>query len=300
MSYDIGCGMAMKNKSFSLFFIFLATTSGCAGLVPHNVPAEPFLDSAVTLTPRSGTYRDLVSLPLPKGKIITSVYNFKDQTGQYKPAPASSFSTSVTQGATAMLVDALNSSGWFMTLEREGLQDLLTERKIIRAALKKPNRPVNNADQLPTLLAANVLLEGAIVAYESNVQTGGAGARYLGVGLSGEYRTDQVSVNLRAVDIRTGVILQSVMTTKTILSKELQTGVFKFIEFKKLLELESGVTANEPAQLCVLSAIESAVIHLIAAGVRDNTWQLQNDSELQDSVLSQYLAEQAGIAHKRM
>jgi curli biogenesis system outer membrane secretion channel CsgG len=35
------------------------------------------------------------------------VYGFRDQTGQYKPTPASSFSTSVTQGAASMLMDAL-------------------------------------------------------------------------------------------------------------------------------------------------------------------------------------------------
>ncbi len=42
--------------------------------------------------------------------------------------------------------------------------------------------------------------------------------------------------------------------------------MFKFIEFKKLLEAEVGYTTNEPAQLCVLSAIEAAVGHLLAQG----------------------------------
>ncbi|GHS81413.1 hypothetical protein PAGU2196_22470 [Pseudomonas sp. PAGU 2196] len=36
--------------------------------------------------------------------------------------------------------------------------------------------------------------------------------------------------------------------------------MFKFIEFKKLLEAEVGYTTNEPAQLCVLSSIEAAVV----------------------------------------
>ena len=32
------------------------------------------------------------------------MYGFRDQTGQYKPTPASSFSTTVTQGAASMLI----------------------------------------------------------------------------------------------------------------------------------------------------------------------------------------------------
>lgn len=244
-----------------------------------------------SLTPRASTYADLKALPPPRGKIVATVYNFRDQTGQYKPIPASSFSTAVTQGATAMLVNAMNESGWFIPLEREGLQNLLTERKIIRAALKKPGTPSNNDDDLPSLLAANVLIEGGIVAYESNIKTGGAGARYFGIGASEQYRTDQVTINLRAIDIRSGRILHSVLTTKSILSQEITTGVFRFVEYKRLLEIEAGTTTNEPAQLCVLSAIEAALIHLIADGIEKNSWTLMNNEDIGNAVLKQYMSE---------
>jgi curli production assembly/transport component CsgG len=252
-------------------------------------------DEGTKLTPRASTYQDLISLPQPKGKIVATVYNFRDQTGQYKPAPASSFSTSVTQGATAMLISAMNDSGWFIPLEREGLQNILTERKIIRAALKKPNTPSNNDRELPSLLAANILLEGGIIAYESNIQTGGAGARYFGIGAAEQYRVDQVTINLRAIDIRSGRILHSVMTTKSIMSREITSGVFRFIEFKRLLEMEAGTTTNEPAQLCVLSAVESALIHLIADGLQNNSWALKNPQEINHPILSDYLEAAAQI-----
>ncbi len=248
-----------------------------------------------TLTPRASTYQDLISLPQPRGKIVATVYNIRDQTGQYKPMPASSFSTAVTQGATAMLVSAMNDSGWFIPLEREGLQNLLTERKIIRAALKKPNAPQNNDEELPSLLAANVLIEGSIVAYESNIKTGGAGARYFGIGASEQYRADQVTVNLRAIDIRSGRILHSVMTSKSILSQELTGGVFRFVEYKRLLEVEAGMTTNEPAQMCVLSALESALIHLIADGIAKNSWSLANPQEINNTTLQQYLTQKPVI-----
>lgn len=101
---------------------------------------------------------------------------------------------------------------------------------------------------------------------------------------------DQVTVNLRAVDVRSGQVLANVMTSKTIYSVGRSAGVFKFIEFKKLLEAEVGYTTNEPAQLCVLSAIEAAVGHLLAQGIERRLWQVAEagDSAVVDKYLSQY------------
>ena len=272
-----------------LGLLMVLTISGCTG---NPVTGEITLEEETpTLMPRSATFRDLSSLPAPAGKIITSVYGFQDQTGQYRPAPSSNFSTAVTQGATAMLNTALKDSGWFVPLEREGLQNLLTERKIIRAARQGQEQ----SKDLPPLASASVLLEGGIVAYESNVRTGGAGMRYFGIGGSGKYRQDQVTVNLRAVDIFTGQILHSVNVTKTILSHELQAGVYQFVEYKRLLEAEGGYTNNEPVQLCVMSAIESAVIHLIAQGVKDKSWLLKDPKEISNPTLQAYLYSEAPI-----
>ncbi|SBR52533.1 CsgG/HfaB family protein [Halomonas sp. HL-93] len=220
-------------------FLIAGLLSGCAGMVANSENLE---GTEATLTPRGATYQDLVSLPPPAGKIFVSVYDFRDQTGQYRPAPASTFSTAVTQGAAAMLTGALADSGWFIPLERVGLQNLLTERRIIRAEFERFNQP----DTLPSLRAASVMLEGGIIAYESNVRTGGAGAEYFGIGASGEYQVDQVTVNLRAVEISTGEVLANVTTTKTIYSKELRAGVYRFIDFRRLLEAEAGITDVTP------------------------------------------------------
>jgi len=242
------------------------------------------------LTPDTAITRDLLALPAPKGKIAVAVYGIRDQTGQYKPAPDSSFSTAVTQGASSMLIRALQDSGWFIPVERENLQNLLTERKIVRA-LEMPQPAGTPPVQVPPLLGASVLIEGGIVAFESNVRTGGVGARFLGIGLSTQYRVDQVTVNLRTVDIRGGQILQSVSTTKTIYSYELHPSVFKFVNVKDLAEFEAGTTRNEPTQLCVSEAIEAAVTHLVAQGIQAGNWTLQNDADRANPVLRRYLAQ---------
>lgn len=286
--------MFKRGSIIATALAFLVTSSGCT-MVKNTGDAlfGPGLEEA-KLTPRNDTYRDLLNLPQPKGKILAAVYNFRDQTGQYKPAPASSFSTAVTQGAASMLMNVLNESGWFIPLEREGLQNLLTERKIIRAALAKPDAPENNL-MLPSLVAANILLEGGIVAYDTNIRTGGAGARYFGIGADEQYRVDQITVNLRAVDIRSGRVLHSVLTSKTVYSKAISADVFRYVKFKRLLEIELGTTTNEPAQLALLSAMESAVIHLIGQGIVNNSWALQNPDEINNPVLQYYLNESIAI-----
>lgn len=252
--------------------------------------------SSAHLTPPSPATRDLLKLPPPKGKVVVAVYGFRDQTGQYKPAPDSSFSTSVTQGAASMLVKALKDSGWFTPVERENLQDLLTERRIVRAL--DDNGAANKAaNTYPALLPASVLIDGGILAYESNVRTGGAGARFLGIGLSTQYRVDQVTVGLRSVDIRNGQILHSVSTTKTIYSYEIRPSVFKFVNFKELLEIEAGLTRNEPAQLSIKEAIEAAVVHLTVQGIKDRSWVLNDPKDWDSPVVQRYLQEESNYVN---
>jgi curli production assembly/transport component CsgG len=259
--------------------------AGCA--VAHP-PAES--RSNATLAPPTGFTKDLVNFPKPKGKITAAVYGFRDQSGQYKSAPDSSFSTAVTQGGSALLIKALRDSGWFVPVERENLQNLLTERKIVRALEVTPPKDAPPIF-IPQLVAASIIIEGGVISFESNVRTGGAGARFLGIGLSTQYRVDQVTINLRTVDVRGGQILQSVSTTKTIYSYEINPSVFKFVNFKSLLEVEAGLTQNEPAQMCVREAIEAAVAHLIVQGTKDGSWQLANAAEAGSPVFQKYLNE---------
>ena len=264
----------------------LALLAGCASFseVQPVAPTTP-----AVATPRTAAARDLVRLPPPKGRITAAVYNLRDQTGQYKPAPDSSFSTAVTQGGGAFLIRALAESGWFSPVEREGLQNLLTERRIVRS-IESPSDKGAPAVQLPPLTPASILIEGGIVGYEADVRTGGAGVAYLGVSASTQYRTDQVTVMLRAIDVRTGAVLVSASTTKTVLSYQLQSGIFRYVSFKKLLEAEAGYTRNEPIQLCVNEAIEAAVIQMIGRGLQSRIWSGASDDAGNHPVFQQYLS----------
>lgn len=220
-----------------------------------------------------------------------AVYALRDQTGQYRGSPDSPYSTAVTQGAATILVEALRRSGWFLPVEREGLQNLLTERRIVRA-IESPTDKGKPAVNLPNLLPASLIVEGGITAYESDVRSGGKGLNILGIGADTQHRVDQVTVGLRSIDIRTGQVLNAVSVTKTIYSFKTNASAYQFIAYRKLLQGETGFATNEPAQLAVREAIESAVIHLTALGVRDRILALKDESDWENPIIQSALKEQ--------
>lgn len=226
---------------------------------------------------RTTTQRMLNDIAPPPRPIAIAVYGFTDQTGQFKPSEVGqTLSRAVSQGGGSILVKALHDAGnrrWFTVVEREQLKNLLSERQIIREMRERYlGESAINADALPSLLFAGVLLEGGVIGYDSNTVTGGAGAAFLGLGARTEYRQDTVTVYLRAVSVRTGEVLASVSSSKTIASRAISASTFKFVAFKELLEAELGITSNEPDQLALQQAIEKAVFGLIMEGIDLKLW----------------------------
>ena len=232
-------------------------------------------------------------LPVAKNKAVVAVYKFRDQTGQYKPTEnGASFSTAVTQGATTILLRALEESQWFEPIERENLGNLLNERKIIRSTRDEYAAQTGKKQPpLAPLLFAGIILEGGIVSYDSNILTGGAGLRYFGAGASGQYRQDRVTVYLRAISTNSGKIFKTVYTSKTILSQQVDASLFRFVDFKRLLETETGFTYNEPSEMAVKEAIEKAVVALIYEGFADRLWAPRDSTDYNGFGMQNYLYE---------
>ena len=265
---------------------------GCATTL-HPIKSTP-----ATFMEMSAVHQDLLSLPPPKEKIVVAVYKFRDQTGQYKASSTGmTWSTAVTQGATSMLLKAMEDCGWFVTVEREGLANLLNERKIISAT--RENYAGTEGQQLPPLpplLYAGITIEGGIISYETNTVTGGYGARYFGLGGHTEFRRDNVSIYLRSVATKTGRILNTVNTSKEILSQAVDVNLYRFIREKRLLEIEAGFSTNEPPQMCVLEAIEKAVLGLVVEGIISNNWELQTPEDIKHPVVQRYLQEKESVS----
>jgi curli production assembly/transport component CsgG len=83
-------------------------------------------------------------------------------------------------------------------------------------------------------------------------------------------------------------VLNSISTTKAIYSYEVRPTVFKFVNFKDLVQFEAGMTRNEPAQLCVREAIEAAVMHLVAQGIQDGQWFLKDEQDRTSALIRDY------------
>jgi len=254
--------------------------SACSTSLP-----DPFTNSenAAFKTPQTISGKQLAHLPPPTGKIAVAIYAFSDQTGQRKdPADGKggSNSSAVTQGGTAILMQALQNSNWFTVLERKGLADLSKERNIIRIA--------NNGAQLVPMKNADLLLEGGITGYATNTRTGGTGFEYFGMSHAKQYREDFVTVHLRAVDIASGQVVLSVSASRRLLSKEIRSGVFQYIRFKQLLGVERGITVNEPSHICISDAIEKAVHDLVIEGILKGTWQLKNKQDINTPSIREY------------
>jgi len=185
----------------------------------------------------------------------------------------------VTQGGEAVLIDVLRQvadGDWFRVVERTGLQNLLNERQIIdQTNLAATGNPRST---LGPLRFAGIILEGGIVEYDSNFVTGGAGARYLGIGASKQHRKDLVTVAIRAVSVDSGEVLSSVTTTKTVYSRLVQGSVFTFVAVDEILEIDAGYSINELTSVAVRSAIELAVFSLIIEGARDGIWHFRDPS----------------------
>jgi curli production assembly/transport component CsgG len=251
--------------------------SGCAGTMNKADWTPP----EVARSPIQNTLDTVPHLDGPK--ITIAVYSFTDKTGQRKPNEKfSQLSSAITQGSEVWVVQALKDVGgstWFTVVERVGLDNLVKERQLIKSTREVYEG--NEKVSLKPLLFAGLLIEGGVVGYESNIESGGVGARYFGIGANTQYRVDQVTVAMRIVSVQTGEVLLTTATEKRIASHRSGADVFRFLDLgTKALELEAGSAVNEPVNYAVRTAIEAAVVDLINQGKEKDLWKFKSKPEV--------------------
>ena len=250
-----------------LILLLSVVLSGCTTLASMPPKVSPT------------AYKAMEKVPEPAGgRIILAVYQFADLTGQQKPNETfGEMSKAVTQGSSNLLIKALKDVGngkWFRVAERESLQSLLQERKLIRTTRQMTQG--DKAKPLGPMLYAGAYLTGGIVGYDSNTLSGGYGHRILGVGYSAQYRQDTVTVMLRLINVVSGEVELTVMTEKTILSVGAGEDKFRYLDLDtKLLEVEFGAALNEPVTYAVRKTIEGAVVELVNAGQKKGLWKFK-------------------------
>ncbi len=252
-------------RTLAIFFVTLLLV-GCAGKPDFDVRKQIPIVEPLTTIENEGE------------SIIIAVYDFIDLTGQKKPGGNyATMSTAVTQGAYQILIKALQDAGdgnWFRVVERTSLPSLLQERKLIRSTRQQVDG--DKAEPLPPLLFAGAYLTGGIIGYDSDVKTGGFGARILGIQAHKQWRQDIVTVILRLVNVQSGEVVLSIVVEKTIISGETGSDIFKYFDADTLLlEVEAGVARNEPVTFAVRKAIEKGIIELIKEGDEKGLWKIK-------------------------
>lgn len=267
-------------KTLLLFGFSVLILQGCATSTSLQILEDTKESPTVQVSPIEDRLAAVPALDGPK--ITIAVYGFRDATGQRKPADnIANLSSAVTQGSEVWVIKALQDVGngaWFEVVERVGMDNLIKERQLIRSTREVYEKQLpNGPTPLKPMLFAGLILEGGIVGYDSNTAVGGAGARYLGVGMQTEYRVDTVTVVMRLVSVSTGKVLMSIATEKTIASYRSGADIFKFFDLgTKLVEAETGYSVNEPVNYAVRAAIEQGVIEIVSEGEIRNLWKFKD------------------------
>ena len=254
-------------KNIAIILLLSIFISGCSSTMANKGH----------LKTQSIAFKELETITQPEGApIIIAVYDFSDMSGQKKPGGNyASMSSAVTQGSYQILIKALQDAGqgkWFRVVERHSLASLLQERKLIRTTRQISDG--EQAESLPALLFAGAYVTGGIVGYDSDVLSGGAGARVLGIGTSKQYRQDIISIMLRLINVQTGEVIISTTIEKTIYSSSTNGDVFKYFDADTMLvEIEAGYSKNEPVTFAVRKAIEAGVVSLIKEGAELDLWK---------------------------
>ena len=260
-----------------LYLCLLVTLLSNCAVISHNedLVLSKKIQSPDILELQS---EELKNLPAASVMPTIAIYpnSFKDLTGQRRSnSTFALFSTAITQAPEAFLIRALkHTSGgeFFRVVERVGLDDLTKERQLIRSTRKE----FKEDNKMKPLLFAGLLIQGGVISYEANLKSGGAGARYLGVGNSKQYREDTITISLRLVSVSTGEVLTETLVSKSIISTSISQDIFRFIETgTELVEIEGGVSENESVSIALQKAIETGVLNIIKIGIERGYWRYE-------------------------
>lgn len=247
-----------------LVVLLLVFVAGC------NVkrPGGEF-HNRVTGQPKDPYLETLASLPGPSKPINVAVYSFTDETGQRRPSEVyADLSNAVSQGGNDILIATLLRAGggdWFNVAERDELQAVVQERTL-RKQFRRSSRHKK-------LISADYLMTGGIIGFDSNFSTGGAGARYLGIGGNVQYRTDLITIALRLVDVSSGRVLAAVEAHDTVMSYGVQGGGVRSFS-GRVFEADAGFTRNEVLTIVTRRAIAKALLQLIEEATERDIWPM--------------------------
>jgi len=200
----------------------------------------------------------LAALDEPEEKPAVAVYNIEDKTGQRKETGGSV----VTQGASDMLITALQRSRQFTVLDRTSLGDFMNEQQL----QAEDRLAMGEGPDLGEMTGADYVIEGAITEYQVDKETGGTGISIAGLGGTAEKATASTAIDLRVVDTTTAEVVWARSLKDEIEGERVGVEAFSFMG-DNIVEFETGEGKQEVINLVVRSLLEEAVFELAESDV---------------------------------
>jgi curli production assembly/transport component CsgG len=217
----------------------------------------------------------LRDLPVPTSQaLIVGVYKFDDQTGQraMTERPVAEMSSAIPQGLASLLIQELSTVGhskFFRVVERETVEDLLNERRIVAAMLGD-----GSETELQALLLPGVLITGGAVSYDRKIVQEFAGLGAASINARREIISDRVGIVLRAVSVQNGEVLESIYVSKEVKSQVSGISGVRILG-TDVGAAELGLAENEPVSLAVRMAIAAGVNELVLRGIARDWWKVK-------------------------
>lgn len=197
------------------------------------------------------------------------VSDIRDFTGKFSYEATQGGST-VTQGATLMVMSALNElAPSIRQIERYDMKIAEVEQGLTERRLLGDPPPANSDVQVverPHISAVyqgtDYYIAGGITEINYNIRSGGAQLEIAQIGGGRRSFVMDVTVDLRLVRTSDLSIVDTVTVRKQIIGYETKAGIFKFFG-DYLIDLNAGSKNQEPIQLGVRSTLEMAVMELV-------------------------------------
>ena len=205
--------------------------------------------------------------------IVVSVGEVRDFTGKYSLNEGNA----ITQGGSLMVYSALGKmSGAVRIAERfdpaiaERELAYIDRRQLGDGETHELGGP-NGSQQVPwlpyyggTIQQSDYFIVGGITEVNYDIGSGGFDIGIDQVGGRARTYSQQVAVDLRIVDTKTLLVVDTVSLSKQFTGYEIEANIFRFFD-SDLFDINIGGRGQEPLQLGIRAAMEEGVIRLISS-----------------------------------
>ncbi|MFA7439008.1 CsgG/HfaB family protein [Castellaniella sp.] len=206
-------------------------------------------------------------------RLAIAVGDVKDYTGKYSQNDGSA----ITQGGALMVYSALGKMGNTIQLQERfdtriaELELAYIDRRQLGDGSSHPLQTPQGTQAVPwvpyfggTILRSDYYIVGGITELNYNIQSNGGQVLIGGVGPKARTFTMSIGIDLRIIDTKTLVVVDTVSLQKQIVGFEVGFDTFRFWN-DNLFDINIGAKNMEPLQLGVRATLEQGVLDLLGA-----------------------------------